>query len=70
MSQIWVRRNVQPLITSLKNAAAAFDRCEAKPGASQLAAFKSKVHAQIEPLNPELAAKLIDAVEQVLGAVR
>jgi hypothetical protein len=64
------RRNIQPLITSLKNAAAAFDRCDAKPGANQLEAFKNKVRAQIAPLNPELAARLTAAVEQVLDAVR
>jgi hypothetical protein len=64
------RRNIRPLVASLKNAAAAFDRCEAKPGANQLEAFKHKVRAQIAPSNPDLAASLIEAVEQVLGAVR
>jgi len=64
------RRNIQLLVASLKNAAAAFDRCEAKPGANQLEAFKHKVRAQIAPSNPDLAASLIEAVEQVLGAVR
>jgi hypothetical protein len=64
------RRNIQPLVASLKNAAAAFDRCDSKPGIHQLEAFKNKVHAQVEPLNPELAAELIAAVEQVLRAVR
>jgi len=64
------RRSIQPLVASLNNAAAAFDRCEAKPGANQLEAFQHKVRAQIAPLNPELAAKLLEAVEQVLQAVR
>jgi hypothetical protein len=64
------RRNIQSLIASLKNAAAAFDRCDARPGVNQLEAFKNKVRAQIEPVNPELAAKLIAAVDQVINVAR
>jgi hypothetical protein len=64
------RRDAQPLIASLKNAAAAFDRCQAKPGVNQLEAFSRKVRAQVAPSDPELAARLIQAVEQVIDVAR
>jgi hypothetical protein len=64
------RNNLRPLVASLKNAAAAFERCDAKPGINQLEAFRNKVRAQIAPLNPALAKQLEEAIEQLLRAVR
>jgi len=64
------RRNLQPLVASLKSAAAAFDQCNARPGVNQLEAFKHKVRAQVAPVNQELADQLIAVVDQIIAAAR
>jgi len=37
---------------------------------NELRAFQNKVRAQIEPLNPGLAAQLIAAAQQVIDTAR
>jgi len=64
------RRNGQPLIASLKAAAASFDDCRAIPGVNQLEAFQNKVRAQVAPLDADLAASLIEAAQQIIDAVQ
>jgi hypothetical protein len=64
------RRNGRPLIASLKAAAASFEDCHPIPGVNQLEAFQNKVRAQIAPLDEELAAKLIEAAQQIIDAVQ
>jgi len=64
------RGNVRPLIASLMVAAASFDDCRTIPGINQLKAFQHKVRAQVAPGNPDLAARLIEAAQQIIDAVQ
>jgi len=64
------RRNGRPLVASLKAAAASFDDCRTIPGVNQMEAFQNKVRAQIAPLDADLAAKLIEAAQQVIDVVQ
>ena len=64
------RSNGTPLIASLKAAAASFDRCRIIPGVNQLYAFQNMVRVQIAPFDPDMAARLIEAAQQVIDAVQ
>jgi N-acetylneuraminic acid mutarotase len=59
----------QPLLASLRAAAASFDGGDTIPGVNQLQAFQHKVQAQVAPLNPALAQALNDAAQQIIEAV-
>jgi len=63
------RRNAQPLLATLKAAAASLDRCGTVSGLNQLRAFQNKVRAQIALANPVLAAQLIAAAQEILDAL-
>jgi hypothetical protein len=59
-------RNPQPLLASLRAAAASFNRCNQTAGLNQLEAFQHKVSAQIAPQNPALAALLIGTAQEIM----
>ncbi|MSU59879.1 MAG: tandem-95 repeat protein [Pedosphaera sp.] len=61
-------KKTQPLLASLNAATRAFERGNATAALNELNAFLNKVRAQIAPGNPELAAKLALAVQQILDA--
>lgn len=63
------RRNAQPLLASLNSAAASFERGNVVAGINELQAFQNKVRAQIAPLDPELAAELIAAAQEIIDAL-
>lgn len=62
-------KNANPLLASLRAAAAAFDRGNLNAGINQLQAFQHKVQAQIAPLDPALAAALIEAAQEIIDAL-
>jgi hypothetical protein len=59
-------KSQQPMTASLKAAAASSDRGNLTAATNQLRAFQSKVSAQIAASDPELAAELIHAAEQII----
>jgi hypothetical protein len=59
-------RNPQPLLASLRAAAASFERCNLTVGLNQLEAFQHKVSAQIAPQNPTLAALLSGTAQEIM----
>jgi hypothetical protein len=61
--------NRQPLLASLKAAAASFDRGDNTAGCNQLRAFQDKVRAQLAPAQPDLAGRLISAAQVIIDAV-
>ena len=64
-------RQIRPLISTLQASVASFQRGSYTAGMNQLHAFQNKVAAQIAPLDPELAAELIEAAQQIIdGASR
>jgi len=64
-------RQIRPLISTLKASLASFQRGSYIAGMNQLHAFQNIVAAQIAPLDPELAAELIEAAQQIIdGASR
>lgn len=63
------RRNLRPLIATLKAAAASFDRGDLTPGKNQLEAFQNKVRAQIAKQNPAEAAAFIECAQKILDAI-
>lgn len=60
------RHRQQPLIASLRAAAASFERHRIDGGNSQLRAFQNKVRAQVRRHDPALAAALIAAAQQII----
>jgi hypothetical protein len=62
-------KNANPLLASLRAAAAAFDRGNANAGINQLQAFQNKVQAQIAPLDPTLAATLIEGALEIIDVL-
>jgi len=63
------RKNLRPLIASLKAAGASCDRGDFVPALNQLNAFQNKVAAQIARDNPDAAAAFIRCAQQILDAV-
>ena len=61
--------NTQPLVASLKAALAAIDRSQPTTAINQLEAFINKVHAQLEPSDPALAAQLIADAQAIIDAL-
>ncbi len=64
-----VGRNPQPLLASLRAAAASFERHNWRAGMNHLEAFEKKVRTQVAPSDPVLAGKLITAAESILNAL-
>jgi len=62
------RRNVTPLIASLRNAAKSFEKGNATAGINQLQAFQHKVRAQVAPAHPALAEEWISEGQQIIDA--
>jgi hypothetical protein len=62
-------KNANPLLASLQSAAASFERGNTTSGINQLQAFQNKVRAQILPLDPALAAALMDAAQEIIDAL-
>jgi Arylsulfotransferase (ASST)/Bacterial Ig domain/Carbohydrate binding domain len=60
-------KQATPLLTSLRAAAASFDRCNRISGVNQLGAFQNKVRAQISPLKPALAQQFTDTAQEVMA---
>ena len=60
------RRNIRPLIATLKAASAAFDTGRITPALNQLHAFQNKVRAQLGPVDPALSDTLISAVQDIV----
>jgi hypothetical protein len=58
----------QPLVVSLKAAQASFDRDNIGAGVNQLTAFQNKVRAQIAPIDPDLARRLIESAQAIIDA--
>ena len=64
------RKNKQPFIATLKNAAAAFERGSFGAALNQIGgAFVNKVNAQVGMDNPELAAEWIGIAEAIVDAI-
>ena len=63
------RKNLRPLISSLKAAAASFDRGNYESGLNQLNAFRNKVQAQIAKDNPAEAAAFIECADRIVQAI-
>jgi len=63
------RKNLRPLIATLKAAGASFDRGDFIPALNQLNAFQNKVAAQIARDNPTEAAAFIMCAQQIMDAV-
>jgi hypothetical protein len=61
--------NTQPLIASLRAALAAIDRSQPQAAINQLEAFINKVHVQLEPTDPTLAAQLIADAQAIIDAL-
>ncbi len=59
---------IQPLAVSLEAAQASFDRGNNGSGINQLTAFQSKVKAQINRIDPQLAQQLIQAAQSIVDA--
>jgi hypothetical protein len=64
-----IRKNLRPLIATLKAAGASFDRGDFIPALNQLQAFQNKVAAQIARGNPDDAAAFIKCAQQIIDAV-
>jgi len=62
-------KNKQPLVASLNAAISSFDGDNLNAALNQLSAFENKVRAQMGGSNPDLAAQLIGAAEQILAVV-
>jgi hypothetical protein len=63
------RPTKRPLIATLKAACASFERGSFESAMGQLGAFINKVHAQIEPANPDEAALFIRCAQSILDSV-
>ena len=63
------RKNLRPLIATLKAVSAAMDRGDLIPAMNGLEAFRNKVAAQIAPANPTEAASFITAIQHILDAI-
>jgi len=63
------RKNLRPLIATLKAVSAAMDRGDLIPAMNGLEAFRNKVAAQIAPANPTEAASFIAAIQHILDAI-
>jgi len=61
--------NQQPLLATLRAAAASFDRGDVAAALNQLSAFQNKVRARIAPSNPALASELATAAQQIIAVV-
>jgi len=61
--------NTQPLVASLRAALAAIDRSQPAVAINQLEAFINKVHVQLEPSDPVLAAQLIADAQAIIDAL-
>ena len=59
----------QPLLAALNAAIASADRSNPTAAINQLLAFQNKVRAQVEPLDPALAAALIQSAQEVIDAL-
>jgi hypothetical protein len=62
--------NERPLLATLNAAAASCNHGSFKEFRNHLAAFQNKVRAQVTPSNPELAAGLIQAAQDIVDALR
>ncbi len=60
----------QPLLASLRAAAASFERDNPKSGVNQLGAFLNKVRAQVAPFDPNFATHLTAAAQTIIDAVK
>jgi len=63
------RKNLRPLVASLKAAGASFDRGSFTSGLNQLKAFENKVRAQIAKSNPAEAAAFIACAQRIANAI-
>ena len=68
VSEADLGRNAQPLLATLRAAAASFERCDVKPGINQLEAFLKQVRAQVAPGDRALADKLNAAAQGIIQA--
>ena len=59
----------QPLLATLDAALASISRGNSVSGVSQLFAFQNKVRAQVAPLDPALAASLIQSAQDIIDAL-
>jgi hypothetical protein len=57
------------LLASLRAALASIDRCQPQTAINQLEAFIHKVRAEIEPVDPALAAQLIADAQAIIGVL-
>ncbi len=60
----------QPLVATLNAAIASIDRSNPAAAFNQLKAFQEKIHVQVEPLNPGLAAALIQTSQLVIDNLK
>jgi hypothetical protein len=60
---------IRPLVSSLRNAQASFDRGNFDVGANQLRACQNKIRAQVAPDDPSSAAALSSALQKILDAI-
>jgi hypothetical protein len=63
------RKNLRPLVASLKAAGASFERGNFTSGLNQLKAFENKVRAQIARDNPDEAAAFIECAQRITQAL-
>jgi len=63
------RKNIRPLIATLKAVSAAFDRGDTIPAMNGMDAFQNKVAAQIAPANPNEAASFIASIQRILDGI-
>jgi len=63
-------RHHQPLFATLNASMAAFEHGHFRAGANALEAFIQKVHAQVAPVAPALAAELTRLASQILATLR
>jgi len=63
------RRQIRPLIASLKAAIASFDRGQLNSGKNQLRAVQHKIESQVRPVNSALAEQLANAITHILSAL-
>lgn len=61
--------NPGPLVASLRAALASIDRSQPATAINQVEAFIRKIHAQLEPLDPALAAQLIAEAQAIIDAL-
>ncbi len=62
-------KNANPLLATLRAAAASFDRGNSVAGINQLQAFQNKVLAQIAPLDPSPAAIFIQSAQEIIDVL-